>query len=75
MGLNKKKVAAVFDMYINGRNQNKETAVKIRNLNKRELVEILLNRINHECWIPYIGDKNMNYDFERFVSRSIDGYE
>lgn len=75
MRLDKKKVEAVFEIYLNGRSQNKETAAKIRGLNKRELVAVLLERTNYKIWIPHIGNKDLNYDFERFVSRSIDGYE
>ena len=76
MQFNKAKVKAVFDMYLNGtgEDRHKETAKLIKNLNKRELVTILIDRTAYKCWIPHIGNRDLNYDFERFVSRSINGF-
>lgn len=55
------------------RNGNLEKAARgVRKLTKKQLVSLLLS--NHQCELGFAGDGPGQYEFEKFISCSLDNY-
>lgn len=65
MKLNKKKVAKIYCLWLNG--EKMEAAKRVASVNRRELVELVCNYQRYERGLEISMNKDLRYNFEVFV--------